>query len=188
MKSTTYKVVLASILTALGVVLAPFFYIPFLTTKAYPGQHMVNIMAGVLLGPLWAFLIAFLIGIIRNILGIGTIYAFPGGIPGGIIVGLFTYFFKKRGKLKHIEYVAFSEPIGTVLIGGTLSVYLVAPLIGDLKVSGALIPIWFLFGLSSILGSILGFIILKVLKIVKEDVFREYYWKKNYDNRGCRLW
>jgi len=34
-------------------------------------------------GPLWAAIAAIIIGIIRNALGVGTIYAFPSGIPGG---------------------------------------------------------------------------------------------------------
>lgn len=164
-QTLTYRVVVSAILIALGVGLAPFIYIPFLTAKAYPGQHMINAIAGVLLGPLWAAFIATIIGIIRNALGIGTIYAFPGGIPGGFVVGIFSYILKKV-KPKVIEYAALTEPLGTVIIGGTLSVYIVAPLISDLKVSGALIPIWFLFGISSIPGSIIGFLILKVLKYV----------------------
>jgi len=161
------KIVLSAILIALGVTIAPFLYIPFLTTKAYPGQHMVNAIAGVLLGPLWAALIATVIGVIRNAMGVGTIYAFPGGIPGGVIVGIFAYIIK-RVKPEAVDYAALTEPIGTVLIGGTLSVYMVAPLIGDLKVAGALIPIWVLFALSSIPGSVFGLIILKVLRIASK--------------------
>jgi len=166
-KKTSSKVVLTAILIALGVVIAPFMYIPFLTTKAYPGQHMVNAIAGVLLGPLWAALIAMVVGIIRNAMGVGTIYAFPGGIPGGIVVGVFACIIKKV-KPEVVDYAALTEPLGTVFIGGTLSVYMVAPLIGDLKVSGALVPIWTLFALSSIPGSIMGLIILKVLKIASK--------------------
>jgi len=158
------KIVLSAILIALGVTISPFMYIPFLTAKAYPGQHMVNAIAGVLLGPLWAALIATVVGIIRNAMGVGTIYAFPGGISGGVVVGVFAHIIRKI-KPEIVYYAALSEPLGTVFIGGTLSVYMVAPLIGDLKVSGALIPIWSLFALSSIPGSVMGFIVLKVLRI-----------------------
>lgn len=163
-KALTKKVALVAIYSALGVVLAPFLQIPFITTKAFPGQHLLNSVIGVTLGPLWAFVVATIVGIIRNILGVGTIYAFPGGIPGGVIVGFFTWLLKKLGRNDKIEYAAFSEPLGTVFIGGTLSVYLVAPLIGDLRLTGALIPVWFIFGVSSVTGSIMGFAVLKVLK------------------------
>jgi len=158
------KVALVAVYSALGVVLAPFLQIPFITTKAFPGQHLLNAIVGVTLGPFWAFIVATIVGIIRNALGVGTIYAFPGGIPGGVIVGLFSWILKKIGKSDKVEYAAFSEPLGTVLIGGTLSVYLVAPLIGDLKLTGALIPVWIIFGVSSVIGSIMGFIVLKVLR------------------------
>lgn len=164
MNDRTYKIVLASALIGLGVAIAPFLYIPFLTTKAYPGQHIINSIAGIMLGPWWAALIAIAIGIIRNMLGVGTIYAFPGGIPGGIVVGVTAWLLRKLN-VKQVEYAVFTEPIGTAIIGGTLSVYIVAPIIGDPKVSGALLPIWALFGLSSIIGCIIAFAILKVLSI-----------------------
>ncbi len=158
------KIALVAVYSALGVVLAPFLQIPFITTKAFPGQHLLNAIVGVTLGPFWAFIVATIVGIIRNALGVGTIYAFPGGIPGGIVVGIFSWIFKRLGKNSKVEYAALTEPLGTVFIGGTLSVYLVAPLIGDLKLVGALIPVWFIFGVSSVTGSIMGFIVLKVLK------------------------
>ncbi len=155
------EISLASCLTALGVVIAPFLWFPFLYTKCYPGQHLINVLSGILLGPHWAALIATIIGIIRNSLGIGTIYAFPGGIPGGVIVGLFRILFEKMKINKKIA--ALTEPLGTVFIGGTLSVYVVAPLVGHVHMIGALIPIWFAFGVSSVVGSIMGFITIEVL-------------------------
>ncbi len=166
------KMVLSSVLIAFGVAISPFLHFPFLTTKCYPGQHMINVVAGVLLGPLWAALIAAIIGIIRMTLGVGTIYSIPGGIPGGVVVGIFSILFR-RMKFPRIEFAAFTEPIGTVLIGGTLSVYVVAPLIGDVKLVGLLIPIWIMFGVSSVVGSVLGFTILKVMSIA--GIFREYF-------------
>ncbi len=158
------KIALVAIYSALGVVLAPFLQIPFITTKAFPGQHLINSIVGVTLGPFWAFIVATIVGIIRNMLGVGTIYAFPGGIPGGVMVGLIALLLKKKRMFDKIEYAALGEPLGTVFVGGTLSVYLVAPLIGDLRLTGALLPVWLIFGLSSVTGSIMGFAVLKVLK------------------------
>ncbi len=162
MKRQLLKLTLAAILTALGVAIAPFLWFPFLAAKAYPGQHMINVLAGILLGPWWAMLVAFFIGVIRINLGIGTIYAMPGGIPGAFIVGV-SYRVLKKLRVKP-EIAAFTEPLGTVFIGGTLSVYLVAPIMGHSQMVGALIPIWMAFGASSIPGSILGFIVVEVLK------------------------
>ena len=51
----------------------------------------INAISGVLLGPFYAVLIATLIAVIRFSYGIGSIYAFPGGIPGAFIVGIFAY-------------------------------------------------------------------------------------------------
>jgi len=170
--SATKRISLFIVLVSLGVIIAPLFWFPFFTTKAYPGQHMINSLAGVMLGPWWAAAAAILIGFIRNILGIGTIYAFPGGIPGGVIVGI-TYLLMRRFKRPAIKYLAvLTEPIGTVLIGGTLSLAVIAPIIGDPRLLGAMgqygfwyfLPIfWSGWALSSIPGSIIGYIILLAL-------------------------
>ena len=164
-KFTVRQASLAAMLIALGVILAPMLWFPFLTTKAYPGQHAVNVLAGVLLGPLWAAFIAFCIGVIRMGLGIGTIYSMPGGIPGGVVVGIFYSMFKKF-KIKHPEIAAFTEPIGTVIIGGTLALFLVAPLIGDIRLIGVpLLMFWAGWAVSSIPGCIMGFILVEALKL-----------------------
>lgn len=180
------KIAIVSVFSALGVVVAPFSWFAFAGSKAFPGQHMVNAILGVLVGPFWTAIAAIIIGIIRNVLGIGTVYAFPGGIPGGIVVGV-IYWLLKRFKLsKKIRIAsALAEPIGTVLIGATLSLYLVAPWIGTEKIldllnaKGPLLA-YLIFGaawaLSSVPGSILGFFILLILSrvgISRETLFGE---------------
>lgn len=179
------KIAFVSVFSALGVVIAPLFWFPFLTTKAFPGQHLINALTGVLLGPLWAAVSALFIGIIRNALGIGTVYAFPGGIPGGMVVGIvyqILKWFKKSGKIASIA--AFFEPLGTVFIGATLALFLVAPWIGDVELLSrledapliALFTLWSGWAVSSVSGSVLGFVILLVLnrvKISRETLFGE---------------
>jgi len=170
--SAAKRLSLFIVLVSLGVIIAPLVWFPFFTTKAYPGQHLINALAGVMLGPWWAAAAAILIGVIRNILGIGTIYAFPGGIPGGIVVGL-VYLLTRRSKRPAIRYLAtLTEPIGTVLIGGTLSLAVIAPIIGDPRLLGAVehygllhfLPIfWSGWALSSIPGSTAGYLILLAL-------------------------
>ena len=166
------KISLLIALTAVGVIIAPLAWFPFISTKAFPGQHLVNAIAGVLLGPWLAAIAAILIGIIRNALGIGTIYAFPGGVPGAIVVGL-AYLLTRNARNPLVRYsAALLEPIGTVLIGGTLSIFLIAPAVGDLRLLGMieeygvyqLLPIfWAGWAASSVPGAILGYVILIAL-------------------------
>ncbi len=180
----SFKMALAAILVAVGVVIAPFFYIPFVTTKAYPGQHMVNTIAGVLLGPWWAAGIAIVIGLIRMSLGVGTIYSMPGGVPGGLVVGLVAWAIRKTG-FKRVEFAALAEPIGTALIGGTLALYVVAPFIGDERLAAiGLIPLWGLWAASSVTGSVLGFIILGVLQATGIYSFTENHAKVSLDQNS----
>jgi energy coupling factor transporter S component ThiW len=159
------QISLVAILIALGVVIAPFFWFPVFESKAYPGQHMINAVAGVLLGPIWAAVIALFVGVIRMSMGIGTIFSIPGGLPGGVMVGLFHLFLKKTVN-KHTELAVLTEPIGTIFIGGTLAVYFFAPIAG---IEMFLIPVWIGWSFSCIPGAILGFIILEIL--IKTGVF-----------------
>ena len=154
------RVSLATVLIALGVVISPFLWFPILASKAFPGQHIVNAVAGVLLGPFWAAFIAICIGLIRMSLGIGTIFSMPGGIPGALVVGLFHWLLRRSG-VRQLELAALTEPIGTILIGGTLAVYLVAPLLGR---NMLLIPVWIGWSISCVPGAVVGFIILEALR------------------------
>ena len=184
------KLAVVAVFSALGVVLSPFTGFPVFGTIANPTQHMINATLGVLLGPFWAALAAIIIGTIRNMLSIGTVYAFPGGIPGGIIVGM-VYWFLKRLKISEKTRLisALTEPVGTLLIGAPLALFLVAPWMGpqgysekllDLTANEGSLFAFLIFGgwwaLSCIPGSIIGFIILLILKrveISRETLFGE---------------
>ncbi len=143
---------LTAIFSALGVVLSPVFF-PVGPTKCYPFQHMINGIAGVLVGPIYAAIAATITGIIRNMLGTGTIFAFPGGIPGALVVGIMHKFLRR-------DEAALTEPIGT-FIGALLSAYIVGPAAGK-TMAPEIFVIAFL--MSSIPGSILGYIILKIIR------------------------
>ncbi len=148
----TKKVAGATVLTALAVILSPIFF-PVGPTKCFPFQHMVNAISGILLGPWYAISVATAAGIIRNMLGTGTIFAFPGGIPGALVVGV-TYHFIKN------DLVALTEPIGTGT-GAIISALIVAPMIGKtMTVTAFLIA----FLASSIPGSIIGYLVIKGLR------------------------
>jgi energy coupling factor transporter S component ThiW len=177
------KLTLFIVFSALGVALSPFTSFVVFGTKANPTQHMINAILGVLLGPFWAAAAAIVIGTIRNMLAVGTLYAFPGGIPGGLVVGV-TYWLLKRLRFSEKARLtsALTESIGTMLIGVPLSLFLVASWIGpqsllDLLAEGPLLA-FLIFGagwaLSCIPGSIIGFVILLILKrigISRETLF-----------------
>ena len=171
----TIKIALSAVLTALGVILSPLFSIPMPPIKAYPIQHCINAISGIVLGPFWAVIVATMVGIIRNLLGTGTFFAFPGGVFGGLIVGL-VYKYLWRNDLS-----ALTESIGTVVVGATVGYLFVSGLApGEVSyvlgmpvrgvsptmwgVSGGIWVLWLMFGASSIPGSILGFLCLKGLR------------------------
>ena len=64
----TKKVVLSSMLVAIAV-LGSFFHIPVGLIKVSPVQHVVNLLAGVILGPAYATIVAFVASLIRLLTG-----------------------------------------------------------------------------------------------------------------------
>ncbi len=152
----TRKLVLAGLFAALPVVLS--FVpgsIPVAGAKLLPWQHMTNAVAGVLIGPWYAALSATAAAVLRNAFGVGTPLAFPGGIPGALVVG-FAYAVWRR------PWVGLLEPIGTVVVGATVGALIVAPaLMGKALALGTLA---YLFALSSVPGSLLGVAVLFALR------------------------
>ena len=88
-KSDTRNVAYAVVLVAIGVALAPYTSFPIGIAKVNPTQHFVNVIGAILLGPWWATIIAAIIGVIRNVMGVGTLLAFPGGMIGAFLAGFF---------------------------------------------------------------------------------------------------
>jgi energy coupling factor transporter S component ThiW len=154
----TLRIVTAAIFIAVGVVLSyinPFAYFTIAGTRINPFAHLINALSGVLLGLTFSVLTALGIAIIRFSLNIGTIHAFHGGISGAVIVSIISYFLHKKYP-KYVEYAAFFEPFGTVFIGGTITALI--------EGFTTILFFWWLFMLSSVVGSALGFILLKVIK------------------------
>jgi energy coupling factor transporter S component ThiW len=146
----------AIILVAIGVALSPFTSLPIGIARINPTQHFVNVLAAVLLGPWWAAGVAGIIAVLRNALGTGTLLAFPGGMIGALLAGLF---FRMT---KNIYFGALGEIIGTGLLGALTSALIVAPsLMGKSMALGTLI---IAFSGSSLLGAVLGVAGLKLLE------------------------
>ena len=149
------EVARAVILVAIAVTLSPFF-IPVGISKCFPAQHMVNVMSAVMLSPAYAVGIATIAGIIRNILGLGTLLAFPGGMIGALLAGL-AYRISKN-----IYMAGLGEIIGTGLLGSLASVWIVAPLFMGKTI--ALATLMIAFSVSTIGGTIIGIIALHLLR------------------------
>jgi energy coupling factor transporter S component ThiW len=166
--STVRRIALSAVLASIAIVLSPFTSFPLGFATPNPTMHMVNAISGVLLGPWYAVLIAVLAALGRNILRTGTVFAFPGSIFGGLVAGLvYRYVMKK-------DYAALSEPIGTGFIGATISAYLVGPWAlqaGLIAGLGTVTAYMISFFASSIPGSILGFIVIKIIR--RTGVWRE---------------
>ena len=156
----TLKIAVSAIFIAVGVVLSavnPFAYFEIYGTKINPFAHLINALSGVLLGLTFSVITALGIAIIRFTTNIGSIHAFHGGISGAIVVSIISYYLHKKFP-KYVEYAAFFEPFGTVFIGGTITALIEGFTIANL------LFFWWLFMLSSVVGSVLGFIALKVVK------------------------
>ena len=137
-KSRTKKLVISGILIAISTILGTF-SIPLLGAKVAPIQHLVNVIAAVILGPVYGVGCAFVSSLLRNILGTGSLLAFPGSMVGVFLSGLLYKKFKKTPTIlpgKANKFVLGREV--------AMFVYIVP------------------FSLSSFIGSFLAYIILKL--------------------------
>ena len=113
-KAEVKKLVVAAMFVALAVSLSTFSF-PIGASKCFPIQHMVNVLCAVFLGPWYGVLVAFCTSLIRNLLGTGTLLAFPGSMVGALCCSL-VY---KMSKKLIPTYIA--EVIGTGIIGGLVA-------------------------------------------------------------------
>lgn len=148
--SSTKKLALAGILCAVAVVGSMFIVFPVLGSKCAPVQHMVNILCAVFLGPWYGVGAAFVTSLLRNILGSGSVLAFPGSMCGALLCGLVYQ------KSKNLPATLVAEVLGTGVVGG-LAAYPLAkafldPSIVPTVFYGYVVP----FLISTVVGSILA--------------------------------
>ncbi|HJA42792.1 energy coupling factor transporter S component ThiW [Lachnoclostridium sp. An118] len=153
--TATKKLVLAGVLTALAVV-GSLISFPIAGSKCAPVQHMVNILAAVALGPGWGVGIAFTASLLRNILGIGSLLAFPGSMVGALCCGLVYAGCRK------LAPTCVAEAFGTGILGG-LCAYPAAKLLMGMEPAGLFVYV-VPFLVSTVAGSILAFILITVLE------------------------
>lgn len=144
-----------ALFVAIGTVGAQFLWFPTGIARAYPVQHAVNVVAAVLLGPGPAVIIAFVIGLIRNLLGLGSLLAFPGGMFGALLAG-YLYRWSKN------KYMAATgELIGTGIIASLFAVPFANIVMGQSAGALAFVPG---FVISSFTGACVGVFVLSRIK------------------------
>jgi energy coupling factor transporter S component ThiW len=148
------KLTMSGVLIAIGVALSTF-SIPIGASKCVPVQHMVNIIGGVLLGPGYACAMAFVTSLIRNLLGTGTLLAFPGSMVGALCCGL-LYRWTKTLPLAYL-----GEVIGTGVLGAMLAYPIAVFLLGK---EAALFAYVLPFLVSTVGGSTVALIVLEALR------------------------
>lgn len=157
MKMNIKKLTLSSLLIALGVVLSPY-AVPVGIAKCYPWQHLINVISAILLGPIYTIMTAFSISVIRNLLGLGTLLAFPGSLFGAFLASIL---YQKYAR----TYLAFAgEVIGTGLIGAICAYPVAILFMGKTPaVFAFIIP----FMLSSFVGALAAFLLFEFTSIKK---------------------
>ena len=123
-KTNVQKLALAGVLCALAVVGSVFSF-PVFGSKCAPVQHMVNILCAVFLGPWYGVAVAFAASLIRNLLGLGSLLAFPGSMVGALLCGL------AYAKFKTLASALLAEVFGPAVLGGLCAHPMVILLMGQ---------------------------------------------------------
>ena len=110
-REQTKKLCMAGILCAVAVV-GSTLSVPVFGSKCAPVQHMVNVLCAVLLGPGYGVGVAFCASLIRNLLALGSILAFPGSMFGALLCGVVYW------KSKNLLLTLLGEVFGTAILGG----------------------------------------------------------------------
>lgn len=162
----TRNLTLAALLIAIGTLTGHLISIPVGVSKCFPVQHTINVLSAVLLGPIYAVGNAFCISLLRNILGTGSLLAFPGSMIGALFAGILYKVSKKN------VCAVLGEIFGTGIIGGLLA-FPIAKFIMGSEHGAFFFVVPFL--ISTIGGSIIGYLVLqcKPIKSFFRDTSRE---------------
>ena len=155
MKLTVKKTATAAMLVALTVAMSGF-SIPIGASRCYPIQHLVNVVCAVFLGPVYGVMAAFCTSFIRNLMGTGSLLAFPGSMVGALLCGLI---YQKTGKLL-LTYIG--EVVGTGLLGGMLCYPVAVLIMGNSE--AALFKYVMPFFMSTACGTVMAAILVAALE------------------------
>ena len=124
-------------------------------SKCFPVQHLVNVLAGVFLGPWYGVGMAFCTSLVRVMLGTGSLLAFPGSMCGALLCGLLY----RAGKKLPLAYLG--ELVGTGLLGA-LAAYPLAALV--MAKETALFAYVLPFGISTLGGTAIAVLLMGALQ------------------------
>ena len=159
-KTNVKKLTLTAIFAAIAVV-GSLFSVPVFGSKCAPIQHLVNILCAVFLGPWYGIAAAFLASLIRNLLGLGTLLAFPGSMCGALLSGLLYRYGKK------LPYAYIGEVFGTAVLGGLAAYPIAILLMGQSASNLAFYAYVIPFLISTAGGAVLSGVILFALQRTK---------------------
>lgn len=102
---------------------------------------MVNVLCAVLLGPWYGVGAAFVASLLRNLLGLGSLMAFPGSMCGALLCGIVYH------KTHKLLPTLIGEVFGTGIIGGLLAwpvaILFMGKAAGDIAFMPTLCRSWF---------------------------------------------
>lgn len=149
------RLTLTAVLTAVSIVGSTLSF-PAFGAKCAPVQHLVNVLCAVLLGPGYGVMAAFMASLIRNILGLGSLLAFPGSICGALLSALLYRRFRV------LPAALIGELVGTGLLGGLLAYPVAALFMGNSRAAifSFIIP----FFVSTAGGTAIAAVVLPILK------------------------
>lgn len=156
-RNQTLRLTVAGILCAVAVVGSTLSF-PIFGSKCAPVQHVVNVICAVLLGPWYGVGVAFAASLLRNLLGLGSLLAFPGSMCGALLCGLVYH------RCEKIVPTAVGEVLGTGIIGALLAypiaVAFMGVAAGSVAFYGYVVP----FLVSTVAGSVLAGVIVFSLR------------------------
>lgn len=110
------------------------------------------------MGPGYGLIAAFLAALLRNLLGLGSLLAFPGSMPGALLCGLAYKY------TKNIWGACAGEVFGTAVLGGLSAYPLALAFMGknasDIAFYAYVVP----FLVSTAVGAVLSALLIAALK------------------------
>ena len=159
--SNTKKLAVAAIFVAIAVVGSAFISFPVFGSKCSPTQHMVNVLCAVFLGPGYGVGVAFCASLIRNLVGAGTLMAFPGSMVGALCCGLAYKALRNKNEVAAILVTLVAEMLGTGVLGGLcawpVSILFMNGDAATLAVTAYIIPFLISTGVGAVIAGILVF-------------------------------
>lgn len=153
MKLNSKKTVISGMLVALTVSLSGF-SIPIGGARCFPIQHLINVVAAIFLGPVYGVGMAFCTSLIRNMMGTGSLLAFPGSMVGAFLAA----YLYKRTKKPAAAYLG--EVTGTGILGGILCYPVAAMLMGkEVALFAYVLP----FLMSTLCGTVMAALLTGIL-------------------------